>query len=90
MEAHTDYFNGQTLELASQAITPGTTHADSEAMKGYTDKTAQIHRPPYTSIVDAFYLTSGRKGSNANLSIPKEYGGSTAYNAVMNALSSDL
>lgn len=86
MEANTDYFNGQTLELDSQSHTPGTTYADSEAMKGYTDKTAQLHYPPYTSIVDAFYLTSGRKGSNANLSIPKEYGGSTAYNAVMNAL----
>lgn len=86
MEANTDYFNGQELELDSQSKTPGTTQADSEAMKGYTDKTAQLHYPPYTSIVDAFYLTSGRKGSNSNLSIPKEYGGNTAYQAVINAL----
>lgn len=86
MEANTDYFNGQTLELDSQSYTPGTSAADSEAMKGYTDKTAQLHHPPYTSIVDAFYLTSGRKDSNGNLSIPKEYGGTTAYNAVINAL----
>ena len=88
MEANTDYFDGQTLELDSQSHTPGTSAADSEAMKGYTDKTAQLHQPPYTSIVDAFYLTSGHTGSNGNLSIPKEYGGTTAYNAVMNALSS--
>lgn len=83
LEANTDYFNNADFDLSKQRATAGT-YADSEAMKGYTDKSAMLHYPPYTSIEDAFYLTSGRKG-NGDLSIPKEYGGQTAYDAYKKA-----
>lgn len=67
--------------------TAGTNGADSEAMKGYTAQTAGQNYPPYTSIVDAFYYTSGRKtGNSATVSVPKEAGGETGYQFVANAL----
>lgn len=67
--------------------TAGTQGADSEAMKGYTAQSAAYNYPPYTSIVDAFYYTSGRKtGNSANISIPKEAGGTIAYEHVRDAL----
>lgn len=67
--------------------TAGTQGADSEAMKGYTAQSAAYNYPPYTSIVDAFYYTSGRKtGNSANISIPKEAGGTLAYEHVRDAL----
>lgn len=67
--------------------TAGTNGADSEAMKGYTAQTAGQNYPPYTSIVDAFYYTSGRKtGNSATVSVPKEAGGETGYQFVADAL----
>lgn len=77
----------QIAQGASQAIeTAGTQGADSEAMKGYNNP--EQNYPPYTSIEDAFYLTSGRNpGSRGNdLSIPKEIGGISGYNQVQSAL----
>ena len=87
MQAQTDYFNGNDTESAEAQQTAGVSNADSEAMKGYTDAVAQMKYPPYTSIVDAFYYTSGRKG-NGDISVPKEAGGLTAYNQVASAIKS--
>ena len=87
MQAQTDYYNANDTESAEAQQTAGVTNADSEAMKGYTDSVAQMKYPPYTSIVDAFYYTSGRKG-NGDISVPKEAGGLTAYNQVASAIKS--
>lgn len=85
LQANTDYFDGNDTEVKSAQQTAGTIGADSEAMKNYTAQEAAMKYPPYTSIEDAFWLTSGRKGSGS-VSIPKEAGGSAAYNAVKSYL----
>lgn len=87
LQANTDYFDGNDTEVGSAQQTAGTIGADSEAMKNYTAQEAQMKYPPYTSIEDAFWLTSGRKGSS-DVSIPKEAGGSAGYNAVSSAIKS--
>ena len=85
LQAQVDYFNGNQSEGIQSQVTAGTSDADSEALKGYTDEEASLHYPPYTSIADVFYYTSGRKG-NSNVSIPKEAGGNSAYNQVASYL----
>jgi hypothetical protein len=55
-------------------------------MKGWTQEEAMLHAPYYTSVVDAFYYTSGRKANGEDISIPKEAGGSAQYNAVNEAI----
>lgn len=86
MNVQVDYFNGNKQEDPLSQVTAGTTNADSEAMKGWTQEEAMLHAPYYTSIVDAFYYTSGRKANGEDISIPKEAGGSAQYNAVNQAI----
>ena len=86
MQAQVDYFNGNQQENIQSQITAGTNGADSEALKGYTDAEAALKAPPYTSICDMFYYTSGRKSHNDAESIPKEAGGEAGFNAVSSAL----
>ena len=86
MNVQVDYFNGNKQEDPLSQVTAGTTNADSEAMKGWTQEEAMLHAPYYTSVVDAFYYTSGRKANGEDISIPKEAGGSAQYNAVNEAL----
>ncbi len=83
MEANVDYFNGNKQEDPLAQAQAATNAADSEALKGYTPEEARLKAPPYTSIADAFYYTSGRKASpNAGLSIPKEAGGQEGYDVI--------
>lgn len=86
MNVQVDYFNGNKQEDPLSQVQAGTTNADSEAMKGWTQEEAMLHKPYYTSVVDAFYYTSGRKANGEDISIPKEAGGSAQYNAVNEAL----
>ena len=86
MNVQVDYFNGNKQEDPLSQVTAGTTNADSEAMKGWTQEEAMLHAPYYTSVVDAFYYTSGRKANGEDISIPKEAGGSAQYNAVNQAI----
>ena len=86
MNVQVDYFNGNKQEDPLSQVTAGTTNADSEAMKGWTQEEAMLHAPYYTSVVDAFYYTSGRKANGEDISIPKEAGGSAQYNAVNEAI----
>ena len=67
MEANVDYFNGSDAESSDAQSKAGTATSDSEAMKGYTENTAQLHRPPYSSIVDAFYYISGGKHASSQI-----------------------
>lgn len=86
MNVQVDYFNGNKQEDPLSQVQAGTTNADSEAMKGWTQEEAMLHAPYYTSVVDAFYYTSGRKANGEDISIPKEAGGSAQYNAVNQAI----
>lgn len=86
MNVQVDYFNGNKQEDPLSQVQAGTTNADSEAMKGWTQEEAMLHAPYYTSVVDAFYYTSGRKANGEDISIPKEAGGSAQYNAVNEAI----
>lgn len=86
MEAQVDYFNGNKQEDIQSQATAGTSGADSEALKGYTDAEAALKAPPYTSICDMFYYTSGRKSHSDEESIPKEAGGEAGFNLVSSAL----
>lgn len=86
MEATVDYFNGSDTENSDAQSKAGTANSDSEAMKGYTENTAQLHRPPYSSIVDAFYYVSGGKHASSEITIPTLAGGEVTYNAVDSAL----
>lgn len=86
MEAQVDYFNGNQQEDIQSQVTAGTSGADSEALKGYTDAEAALKAPPYTSICDMFYYTSGRKSHSDDESIPKEAGGEAGFNLVSSAL----
>lgn len=86
MQTQVDYFNGNKQEDPLSQVNAGTTNADSEALKGYTDAEARLKAPPYTSICDFFYYTSGRKSNSDVESIPKEAGGTAGYNLVAHEL----
>lgn len=86
MEANVDYFNGSDTESEEARTTAGTANSDSEAMKGYTETSAQLHYPPYSSIVNAFYYVSGGKHASSEITIPTSAGGEVTYNAVDSAL----
>lgn len=86
MQTQVDYFNGNKQEDPLSQVNAGTTNADSEALKGYTDAEARLKAPPYTSICDFFYYTSGRKSKSDAESIPKEAGGTAGYNLVAHEL----
>lgn len=86
MQTQVDYFNGNKQEDPLSQVNAGTTNADSEALKGYTDAEARLKAPPYTSICDFFYYTSGRKSNSDAESIPKEAGGTAGYNLVAHEL----
>lgn len=86
MQTQVDYFNGNKQEDPLSQVNAGTTTADSEALKGYTDAEARLKAPPYTSICDFFYYTSGRKSKSDAESIPKEAGGTAGYNLVAHEL----